>query len=94
MIVVVVDDLSRRLVPDELWALAQPLIPGFDPRPQGEGITAPIRWSSRRGLRPCGSARRWSWAASLLDIVDLLAQVAAMADHRRIHVGGAVPCCF
>lgn len=36
-----VDDLSRRLVPDELWALAQPLIPGFDVRPQGGG-TAPV----------------------------------------------------
>jgi len=39
MIVSVVDDLSRRLVTDELWALAQPLIPGFDPRPQGGGTT-------------------------------------------------------
>lgn len=38
---VVVDDLSRRLVPDELWALARPLIPRFDARPQGGG-TAPI----------------------------------------------------
>jgi transposase len=37
----VVDDLSRRLVPDELWVLAQPLIPGFAPRPQGGG-TAPV----------------------------------------------------
>jgi transposase len=37
----VVDDLSRRLVPDELWTLAEPLIPGFDPRPQGGG-TAPV----------------------------------------------------
>jgi transposase len=37
----VVDDLSRRLVPDELWALAEPLIPRFEPRPQGGG-TAPV----------------------------------------------------
>ena len=37
----VVDDLSRRLVPDELWVLAEPLIPGFDPRPQGGG-TSPV----------------------------------------------------
>jgi transposase len=37
----VVDDLSQRLVPDELWALAAPLIPGFDTRPQGGG-TAPV----------------------------------------------------
>ena len=36
-----VDDLSQRLVPDELWALAQPLIPGFERRPQGGG-TAPV----------------------------------------------------
>jgi transposase len=35
----VVDELSRRLVPDELWALVQPLIPGFAPRPQGGGTT-------------------------------------------------------
>ena len=36
-----VDDLSRRLVPDEVWALAEPLIPEFTPRPQGGG-TAPV----------------------------------------------------
>ncbi|OLR92563.1 IS5 family transposase [Actinokineospora bangkokensis] len=36
-----VDRLSSRLVPDELWALVQPLIPGFVPRPQGGG-TAPV----------------------------------------------------
>jgi transposase len=35
----VVDDLSRRLVPDELWASAQPLIPGLILRPQGGGTT-------------------------------------------------------
>ena len=33
--------LSLRLVPDELWALAEPLIPKFRPRPQGGG-TAPL----------------------------------------------------
>jgi transposase len=37
----VVDDLSQRLVPDELWALAEPLIPQFSRRPQGGG-TAPV----------------------------------------------------
>jgi hypothetical protein len=37
----VIDRLSLRLVPDELWALAQPLIPQFTPRPQGGG-TAPV----------------------------------------------------
>ena len=36
-----IDELSRRLVPDELWALAEPLIPGFAQRPQGGG-TAPV----------------------------------------------------
>jgi transposase len=40
MINLVVDDLSRRLVPDELWKLAQPLIPGFARRPQGGGTAA------------------------------------------------------
>ncbi|WP_173313270.1 transposase [Streptomyces fulvorobeus] len=30
-------DLSRRLVPDGLWELAAPLLPGFKPRPQGGG---------------------------------------------------------
>jgi transposase len=38
---VVVDRLSMRLVPDELWVLAQPLIPQFTPRPQSGG-TAPV----------------------------------------------------
>jgi len=33
--VFVADQLSLRLVPDELWALAEPLIPKFRPRPQG-----------------------------------------------------------
>ena len=33
--------MSLRLVPDELWALAEPLIPRFTPRPQGGG-TAPV----------------------------------------------------
>jgi transposase len=33
------DEFSQRLVPDELWALAQPLIPQFTPRPQGGGTT-------------------------------------------------------
>ncbi|WP_093687587.1 MULTISPECIES: transposase [unclassified Streptomyces] len=30
-------DLSRRLVPDELWELAAPLVPRFTSRPQGGG---------------------------------------------------------
>jgi len=32
-----VDDLSLRLVPDELWALVEPLIPERAVRPQGGG---------------------------------------------------------
>lgn len=32
---------SRRLVPDELWAIVEPLIPPFAPRAQGGG-TAPV----------------------------------------------------
>ncbi|MFE9328742.1 IS5 family transposase [Nocardia sp. NPDC052278] len=36
-----VDELSKRLVPDELWALAEPLLPEFAVRPQGGG-TAPV----------------------------------------------------
>lgn len=33
--------MSRHLVSDELWALVEPLIPPFTPRPQGGG-TAPV----------------------------------------------------
>ncbi|UGT71979.1 IS5 family transposase [Nocardia gipuzkoensis] len=33
--------MSRRLVPDELWALVEPLLPEFTARPQGGG-TAPV----------------------------------------------------
>jgi transposase len=29
--------LAKRLVPDELWAIVEPLIPPFAPRPQGGG---------------------------------------------------------
>ncbi len=41
MVLVVVDRLSLRLVPDELWDLVEPLIPAFVARPQGGG-TAPL----------------------------------------------------
>ena len=34
-------DLSQRLVPDDLWALVEPVLPSFRSRPQGGG-TAPI----------------------------------------------------
>lgn len=37
----VVDELSKRLVPDELWVLTEPLLPGFTARTQGGG-TAPV----------------------------------------------------
>ena len=36
-----VDALSRRLVPDELWSLVEPLMPSFSPCPQGGG-RAPV----------------------------------------------------
>jgi transposase len=38
--VFVVDALATRLVPDELWALVEPLIPPFPPRAQGGGTAA------------------------------------------------------
>lgn len=41
MILFVVDRLSLRLVPDELWVLVGPLVPEFGSRPQGGG-TAPL----------------------------------------------------
>ncbi|MGW9133956.1 transposase [Streptomyces sp. NPDC055681] len=34
-------DLSQRLVPDDLWAMVEPVLPFFRSRPQGGG-TAPI----------------------------------------------------
>ena len=37
----VTDQLSLRLVPDELWDLVQPHLSKFRPRPQGGG-TAPL----------------------------------------------------
>ncbi|OKA05183.1 IS5 family transposase [Amycolatopsis regifaucium] len=33
------EELSRRLVPDRLWTVIGPLVPEFDPRPQGGGTT-------------------------------------------------------
>lgn len=36
-----VDPLAGRLVPDELWAIVEPLVPPFKPRAQGGG-TAPV----------------------------------------------------
>jgi hypothetical protein len=47
----VVDGLSSRLVPDELWAMVEPLIPSFEPRMQGGG-TAPVD-SQRCSPRLC-----------------------------------------
>jgi transposase len=43
------DELSRRLVPDELWALVEPVIPPAKARPQGGGMprTAHRRFSER-----------------------------------------------
>jgi transposase len=41
MMSVVAGDLSSRLVPDGLWELVAPLLPGFKFRPQGGG-TAPV----------------------------------------------------
>ena len=35
-----VDRLSVRLVPDELWALVEPLVPEFRSRPQGGGTAS------------------------------------------------------
>ena len=35
----VVDELSRRLVPDAPWALVEPLIPPAKTRPQGGGMS-------------------------------------------------------
>ncbi len=35
------NSLATRLVPDNLWALVEPLLPGFEARQQGGG-TAPI----------------------------------------------------
>jgi transposase len=35
----VIDELSRRLVPDELWVLVAPLIPAPKTRPQGGGMS-------------------------------------------------------
>jgi transposase len=40
MVLGMVDQLSLRLVPDELWEVVAPLIPEFEPRAQGGG-TAP-----------------------------------------------------
>jgi hypothetical protein len=37
---VVLSELARRLVPDELWELAAPLIPQFTPRAQGGGTAS------------------------------------------------------
>ena len=34
-------DLSKRLVPEELWKVAAPLLPSFAARPQG-GVAAPF----------------------------------------------------
>lgn len=34
-------ELSLRLVPDTFWEIVEPLVPQFDPRPQGGG-TAPL----------------------------------------------------
>jgi hypothetical protein len=64
MIILVVEDLSRRLVLDGLWAVAQPLIQRFDPRPQGGGTTPvddrAVFTAAQRLLRPQASGRSHS----------------------------------
>ncbi|PXX64004.1 putative transposase of IS4/5 family DUF4096 [Nocardia tenerifensis] len=35
------EELSKRLVPDKLWELVEPVLPKFEPRRQGGG-TEPV----------------------------------------------------
>jgi transposase len=37
---VVLSELARRLVPDVLWEIVEPLVPGFSPGPQGGGTAS------------------------------------------------------
>ena len=37
IMLVVGDQLAKRLVPDGLWEIVEPLLPAFEPRPQGGG---------------------------------------------------------
>jgi hypothetical protein len=61
----VTEELSKRLVPDELWAPTEPLLPKFAARPQGGG-TAPTNERAvstavvltSGGVRGDGSHRR------------------------------------
>ncbi|MFJ7201102.1 transposase [Streptomyces sp. NPDC098926] len=62
-------DLSKRLVPDELWELVAPLLPSFAARPQGGGtaprderavftavayiLTSACAWRGVQGLMVC-----------------------------------------
>ncbi len=54
MIVAVVDRLSLRLVPDELWELAEPLIPAFESRPHRLAIVSWIETKYHRKRRQRG----------------------------------------
>ena len=67
----VADQLSLRLVPDELWALAELLIPKFRPRPQGGG-TAPL--DDRAVLDELGARGELDWASVIIDAASVRAK--------------------
>ncbi|GHH55827.1 hypothetical protein GCM10018773_60780 [Streptomyces candidus] len=79
-------DLSRRLVPDGLWELAAPLLPGFKSRPQGGG-TAPV---DERAVFTAGvRADQWVCLAASAADIPYLAGDSASSVH-DVDQGGSV----
>ncbi|WP_208898193.1 transposase [Streptomyces incarnatus] len=83
-------DLSKRLVPDELWRLVAPLLPSFAARPQGAGtaprdqravftavvyvLTSGCAWRHRAVLDELGVRGEVDWTSAIVDAASVRAK--------------------
>ncbi len=80
----VTDELSKRLVPDELWNLAEPLLPEFTPRPQGGGTTPTDERAVFTAGRSCQPApERFESGSEAEDLIEI-ARAPALGLHAAV----------
>jgi transposase len=63
--------MAEQLVPDDVWAAIQPLLPSKPPHPKGgrpwiedRAVLGGIIYVLRAGVRPGGCSRPVSWAVA------------------------------